>query len=300
MGFHHVPVLLDEAVDLVGPVPGGVYVDCTLGGGGHAEALLERGAPSARLIGLDRDPAALAAASARLERFGGRFIPVRSAFGEVEAVLAAQGLSRVDGLVADLGVSSPQLDEASRGFSFLRDGPLDMRMDPDQPTTAADLVNIADETELARVFFEYGEEHQSRRVARAVVRGRPFHRTLPLAEVIAAALGGRQGRIHPATRCFQALRIAVNDELGQLTRLLDALPRVLVGGGRAAIISFHSLEDRLVKHRIRGWAGLDSERDAYGDPVRAPVARMLTRKAVGAGDNNPRARSAKLRGVQFL
>lgn len=300
MAFHHVSVLLDEALALIGPAPGQVYVDCTLGGGGHAEGLLARSAPDGRVIGLDRDPAAIAAATARLAPFGARFTPVQAPFGDLAAVLRQQGLARVDGLVADLGVSSPQLDQAERGFSFGKDGPLDMRMGPDAPQTAADLVNLAPEEELARVFWEYGEERHSRRVARAVVAARPLHRTAELAAVIARAVGRSKERIHPATRCFQALRIAVNDELGQLDRLLDALPAALAGGGRAAIISFHSLEDRRVKHRLRRWAGLEAERDAYGAPLQAPVARLLTRKAVVSADANPRARSARLRGVQFV
>jgi len=297
--FQHETVMGSEVCALLAPRDGGLYLDCTLGGGGHAERLLEASGPTGRVIGLDRDPNALAAASARLAGFGERFVAVRSTFGALQAALAEAGVSAVDGLVADLGVSSPQLDQAARGFSFMRDGPLDMRMDPDAPTTAAELVNGLPEAELADLLYGLGEERQSRRLARAIVAARPITGTAQLAQVIAGAMGGPRDRIHPATRSFQALRLAVNDELGELDRLLAALPGCLTVGGRAAVISFHSLEDRRVKQRFRALAGLDAEKDAYGRSLGVPTARLITKKAVeDSGSGNPRARSAKLRVIE--
>lgn len=297
--FEHRSVLLSEAIALLAPRPGGVVVDCTLGGGGHAEAILEASGPDGRLIGLDRDPAALEAAGARLVRFGSRFTGVHGAFGDIVAHLARLGLGRVGGVLADLGVSSPQLDQAERGFSFSKDGPLDMRMDPTRGSSAAEVVNRASEAELADILWRLGEERHSRRVARAIVAGRPFTSTAQLAGVVARAVG-RAGDIHPATRTFQALRLAVNDELGELERLLVALPSVLIPGGRAVIISFHSLEDRRVKQCFREYCGVGGERDAYGRPLDAPRATLLTSRAIQASDDNPRARSARLRVIQWL
>lgn len=300
MGFEHRSVLLSEATALLSPQSGQVYVDCTLGGGGHSEALLEASAPDGRVIGIDRDPAALSAARQRLARFGERFVAVEGSFGDLERILAELGLASVDGVVADLGVSSPQLDEAERGFSFRNDGPLDMRMGPSVGPSAADLVNTATEEELANILFEYGEERRSRAVARAIVADRPFTRTAPLAALIERVVGRGKGRIHPATRSFQGLRIAVNDELGQLDALLSALPRCLRSGGRAAVISFHSLEDRKVKRHFKEMAGVGTPRDAYGQPLVPPTAKRLTRKAVVSTDGNPRARSARLRGIELI
>ncbi|MCB9761943.1 MAG: 16S rRNA (cytosine(1402)-N(4))-methyltransferase RsmH [Alphaproteobacteria bacterium] len=298
-GFAHRSVLLGEAVGLLAPRDGGVYVDCTLGGGGHAEALLEASAPTGRVVGLDRDPAALAAATQRLARFGDRFTPIRSSFAEIRRILDEMGLDAVDGILADLGVSSPQLDQAERGFSFRQDGPLDMRMDPALPRTAADLVNTLEGDALADLIWRYGEERKSRRIARAIVAARPHVSTLGLAQVVADADGGRPQRIHPATRTFQALRIVVNDELGQLDALLDAALGCLRVGGRLAVISFHSLEDRAVKQRFRALAGVGQPTDAFGHPLTPPRARLLTRKAVTSEDDNPRARSARLRAIEI-
>ncbi|MCB9796199.1 MAG: 16S rRNA (cytosine(1402)-N(4))-methyltransferase RsmH [Alphaproteobacteria bacterium] len=298
--FTHRSVLLAEAVALISPRPGGVYVDCTLGGGGHAEALLEASGPGGRILGIDRDPRAIRSASERLARFGARFEAVLGSFGDLPRILADRGLDAVDGVLADLGVSSPQLDDPERGFSFREDGPLDMRMGPGLERSAADLINEASREELARILREYGEERKAWAVAGAIVEQRPFTRTAPLAACIAAVVGKGKGRIHPATLSFQGLRIAVNDELGQLDALLAALPGCLAPGGRAAIISFHSLEDRRVKRCFRELAGVGTPRDAYGDPLEAPTARLLTTKAVVSTDDNPRARSARLRGIERL
>ncbi len=305
--FLHEPVLAKEVLELLRPAPGRLLLDCTLGGGGHALLFLERGA---RVIGIDKDPRALAAANARLARFGEAFRSVRADFRDARDVLDALGLGGVDGALADLGVSSPQLDEAERGFSFSRPGPLDMRMGQ-EGDTLADLLRRIDERELARILREYGEEPFARPVARAVKRALAEEAPLDtarLAEVVARAIPRRAWprKIHPATRTFQALRIAVNDELGALAAWLDGLPRLLAPGGRAAVISFHSLEDRRVKEKFRA---LTHACTCPPDlPVCACGARAsfapVTRKALVASEAevaaNPRARSAKLRAVEKL
>jgi 16S rRNA (cytosine1402-N4)-methyltransferase len=299
--FEHRTVLLDEAVQLLQPRPGKVIVDGTVGGGGHAAALLERGAD---VIGLDKDPRALAAASARLRPFGERFRPVRSDFADVPGVLGALGRSQVDGLLLDLGVSSPQLDAPERGFSFQRDGPLDMRMSGEGETAAERIGRLSD-GELADEIFQYGEERFSRPIARALKQDRP-ETTLQAAESVKRAVPRKAWPrgIHVATKTFQALRIAVNGELESLRRALDGLPGVIGPGGVAAIIAFHSLEDRMVKERFRDLAGRCV--CPPGLPVCACGAKgdfaLLTRKAVQASlaevEHNPRARSARLRAVE--
>ncbi|BDG10313.1 16S rRNA (cytosine(1402)-N(4))-methyltransferase RsmH [Anaeromyxobacter paludicola] len=305
--FHHVTVLANETVELLAPAPGKLILDGTLGGGGHSELLLSRGA---RVIGVDKDPAALAAARARLARYGEAFRAVRGDFRDARNVLDALGIGGVDGALVDLGVSSPQLDEAERGFSFSRPGPLDMRMGQ-EGETVADLLARIDEAELARILREYGEEPFARPIARAVKRAVAAGDRLDtagLAEVVARAVPRKAWpkRIHPATRTFQALRIAVNDELGALAAWLGALPATLAVGGRAAVISFHSLEDRMVKERFR-----ELTRGCTcppGLPVCAcgadPAFRAVTRKAVKASEDevaaNPRSRSARLRAVERL
>ncbi|HEY6100025.1 MAG TPA: 16S rRNA (cytosine(1402)-N(4))-methyltransferase RsmH [Anaeromyxobacter sp.] len=305
--FVHEPVLAREVVEILRPAPGKLLVDCTLGGGGHAGLFLERGA---RVIGIDKDPRALAAANARLARFGEAFRAVRADFRDARNVLDALGIAEVDGALADLGVSSPQLDVAERGFSFSRPGPLDMRM-AEEGETLADLLRRIDERELARILREYGEEPFARPVARAVKRAVEREGavdTARLAEVVSQAIPRKAWprKIHPATRTFQALRIAVNDELGALAAWLDGLPTLLAPGGRAAVISFHSLEDRRVKERFRALT------QACTCPPDLPVCACgakasfapVTRKAVTASDAevvaNPRARSAKLRAVEKL
>ena len=289
------------------PAPGRLLLDCTLGGGGHAERFLEAGA---QVIGLDRDPRAVAAARARLARFGEAFRAVRADFRDARGVLDALGLGEVDGTLADLGVSSPQLDEAERGFSFSRPGPLDMRMAA-EGETLGELLARVDEKELAGILRRYGEEPFARPIARAVKRAVASGERLDtarLAELVAGAIPRRAWphRIHPATRTFQALRIAVNDELGALAAWLDGLPSLLDAGGRAAAISFHSLEDRMVKERFRA---LTRACTCPPDlPICACGARAgftpVTRKAIQASQDevarNPRARSARLRAVEKL
>ncbi len=306
-GFRHVSVLAREVVDLLRPAPGRIVLDGTLGGGGHAEALLARGA---RVIGIDKDPRALAAATARLARYGEAFRAVRADFRDAPNVLAALGIAGVDGALVDLGVSSPQLDDATRGFSFRDAGPLDMRMGG-EGETVAELLARVEERELERILRDYGEEPFARPIARAIKRavsgGEPLD-TARLAEIVAGAIPRKAWprRIHPATRTFQALRIAVNDELGALAAWLDSLPSVLNVGGRAAAIAFHSLEDRMVKERFRA---LTNACTCPPDlPVCACGARSsfeaVTRKAVQASDEetaeNPRARSARLRVVERI
>ena len=305
--FAHEPVLATEVVELLRPEAGKLFLDGTLGGGGHSSLFLEAGA---RVIGIDKDPRAVAAANARLARFGEAFRAVKADFRDARNVLTALGIGGVDGALVDLGVSSPQLDEAERGFSFSRPGPLDMRMGG-EGETLADLLRRIDERELARILREYGEEPFARPIARAVKRavesGAPLD-TARLAEIVAGAIPRRAWprRIHPATRTFQALRIAVNDELGALAAWLDSLPAVLNPGGRAGAISFHSLEDRRVKEKFRA---LTRACTCPPDlPVCACGARAtfaaVTRKAVTASEaevaRNPRARSAKLRIVEKL
>lgn len=291
-GFAHVPVLLAETLTALAPRAGGAYCDCTLGRGGHAEAILERSAPDGRLVGIDRDPVAIEASRVRLGRFGARVTLLHGAFGAIREHLAMAGVPSVDGLVADLGVSSPQLDEAERGFSFQREGPLDMRMDPTCGPTAKELVASLSENELADVLYTLGDERKSRPIARAIKRREAegaLETTRDLRDAIVSAVGrGRPGSIDPATRSFQALRIAVNREDGELRDLLAALPDVLAPGGVAAIIAFHSHEDRAVKRAFRG----------------SDVLVPLTKKPVIASGEeaarNPRARSAKLRAARRL
>ncbi len=287
----HVPVLLKEAIDFLNVRRGGTYIDATVGLGGHSYEIAKRlGAPG-HLIGLDKDPAALDIARRRL---GGEDFPkvtlLQCSFAEVGERF---GKNFADGILADIGVSSLQLNDAARGFSFQAEGPLDMRMDPRSERTAEQVVNHLDERELADVIYEFGEERRSRRIARAIVRSRPIRSTVHLADVISAAarpMNPEQRRIHPATRTFQALRIFVNRELDDLRALLEAAPRILKPGGRVVVISFHSLEDRIAKDAFREGAN------------KYKYFRVLTKKPVTASeeeeDSNPRARSAKLRAAE--
>jgi 16S rRNA (cytosine1402-N4)-methyltransferase len=298
--FHHVTVLRDAVVAQLQPRPGGQYLDGTLGGGGHTLALLEA-ASGCRVCGIDADPAALAAATQRMQTAGiapERYTFIHGQFGAMAHLTAQHGFTQFDGIVLDLGVSSHQLDTAERGFSFNSDGPLDMRLDPTQGITAADLVNELGEQPLADLIYRYGEERLSRRIARFIIERRrttPFTRTADLAAVVARAAGrGGRDRIHPATRTFQALRIAVNGELDQLEAALLQVIDLLAPSGRVAVISFHSLEDRIVKQFFRaesGYGGSANER-----PIRLQI---ITRKPLEADEAelaaNPRARSAKLR-----
>jgi 16S rRNA (cytosine1402-N4)-methyltransferase len=292
----HVPVLSDEVLEYLKVRPGGVYADATLGFGGHSSEIARRLGGAGKLIAFDRDPQAMELAQARLARLAeelGDAMPqvefVPRAFSEMAKVVAARSL---DGLLADFGVSSMQLDEAHRGFSFRTDGPLDMRMDTRSGMTAEQVVNQFGEEELANMIYEFGEERRSRRIARAIVRARPIQTTAELARVVSAAAPPMKGdKIHPATRTFQALRIRVNDELGEIQTLLRSAESLLKKEGRLVLISFHSLEDRLVK-------------DALRDAGRAKVFEVLTKKPVVAGEQetqrNPRARSAKLRAARKI
>lgn len=305
-GFHHVTVLLRATVQQLDVRPGGRWLDGTLGGGGHAEAVLDASSPDGWLLGLDRDPAALAAARARLQRHGDRFQAIHGRFGDMARLAgpdAAAWRGPYDGIVLDLGVSSPQLDHPGRGVSFQQPGPVDMRMDPTTGESAAELLDRLDEDQLTALLHRYGEEPRARRIARAVLAGRPWPDTAALAQAVAQASGYHGSRTHPATRTFQALRLAVNDELGELERALDAAPALLAPGGRLAVITFHSLEDRVVKHRFRALAGVGAPTDAYGHPLHPPAFRLVTRKAIDGREqdpDNPRARSARLRVLQRL
>ena len=302
MSAPHAPVLLDEVIEALAPRAGDVIIDATFGAGGYSRAILATGAT---VIGLDRDPTVQPHAEAVANDFPGRFQLIRTAFSSLADAFARSGAAKLDGVVFDIGVSSMQLDQAERGFSFMRDGPLDMRMS-DEGETAADIVNTWDHGPMAHIFKLYGDERQSGRVATAILRRRvekPFERTLDLAAVVEKALGGRRGAaIHPATRVFQALRIAVNDELGELRAGLEAAEATLAPGGRMVVVTFHSLEDRIVKAFLTERTG-----NAPGGSRHAPVA-IETRKpsftlsfkgAHEAGQaelgSNPRARSAKLR-----
>jgi len=294
----HTPVLLSEVVGLLPAGGPKVLVDCTVGLGGHAEALLESAGPDARLIGLDVDEENLRRAKRRLAPFGGRCRLFCANFADLPAVLAEAGEGRADFLLADLGVSSSQLADPDRGFAFSADGPLDMRMDRRLAGTAADLLGSLSEKALADLIYQFGQERYSRRIARAVVAARkaaPIERTLQLAEIVARAMPApaRRARrgVHPATRTFQALRIAVNDELASLERLLEALAGVLAPGGRAVIISFHSLEDRRVKRAFARLARIGAGRVLTDKPV-TPSPQEIKR--------NPRSRSAKLRAVEKI
>lgn len=288
--FVHRTVLLHETVAALQPRSGGVYADATLGGGGHAEAILEASSPDGVIIGVDRDENALAAARHRLSRFGSRARFVHAPFSQLSSALRQAGFDSVDGIVADLGVSSPQLDHADRGFSFSRPGPLDMRMDASRGPTVFEFMQDQTENELADVIYQYGEERLSRRIARVIkeaLAADELHTTEDLRAAVNRAVGGRRGqKTDPATRTFQALRIAVNDELGELKQLLLELPDLLRPEGVAAVISFHSLEDRIVKHAFRG------------DDRLEPCTKKPVIPTDAEANENPRARSAKLRAAR--
>lgn len=298
-GSGHLPVMLPQVLELLAPKPGAVVLDCTAGRGGHAEAIVEKLGSGGRYIGLDADPANVAFTAGRLAQPAGergvRVDVLHRNFAAARQALDELGVERVDGLLADLGFASTHVDDPSRGFSFRTEGPLDMRMDPTHGTTAAELVNELPQRELADLIYQYGEERFSRRIAEKIAERRrrePITTTGQLAEICASAYGHRrhQSRIDPATRTFQALRIAVNDELNRLGLLLEQVPQLLKPGGRAVIISFHSLEDRPVKTAFRDWA-------------KAGLATLLTKKPLTADEQetamNPRSRSAKTRALQW-
>jgi 16S rRNA (cytosine1402-N4)-methyltransferase len=307
--FVHATVLADEAIQFLAPRAGEVYCDATLGGGGHSERILEASTPDGRLVGIDRDPMALEAARARLERFGDRVSLVHGTFGDASRLLGELGVVPVDGFILDVGVSSPQLDRAERGFSFQREGPLDMRMNPTAGETARELIARVDVDELADLIRRYGEERYAGRIARAIkeaIADGALHTTTELAALIARAVPTRERTKDPATRTFQALRIAVNDELGQLERFLADFPSLLKPGGRIVVIAFHSLEDALVKDRFRELAKEPNVPPDIAAKMGLPPAtlKLFTRKPVWASDEenarNPRARSARLRAAVRL
>jgi 16S rRNA (cytosine1402-N4)-methyltransferase len=297
----HVPVLLAEVLEALSPRDGAHYIDGTFGGGGYARAILE--AADCRVLGIDRDPDAIARGQALVAHFGGRLTLVQGEFSRLDEL--ADGLT--DGVVLDLGVSSFQFDEAERGFSFRADGPLDMRMSK-QGESAADFVNATDEKALIHIISRYGEEHRARTIARAIIAARPISRTGELAAIVSEALGpqARRFAVHPATRTFQALRIHVNDELGELERGLDAATRVLADGGRLAVVSFHSLEDRIVKQFLAGRSNAAARPSRHAPDARcvAQPYRLLTSRPRMPGaaeiEANPRARSARLRGAERI
>ena len=309
-GFNHITVLLDEAVEALAVRPDGCYLDGTFGRGGHSRLILQKLGPEGRLLGFDKDPQAIATGQA-LAAEDGRFVIVQRSFAEMGSEIAARGLTgKVDGILLDLGVSSPQLDDPERGFSFMNDGPLDMRMDPDRGISAAEFVNTASQEEIARVFKEYGEERFSGRMARAVVERRaitPFERTGDLAEVLKVANPAWEKGKHPATRTFQGLRIHVNNELGDLEAGLEAALESLAIGGRLVVISFHSLEDRIVKLFMRKLVKGEPDNLPRGLPVQhvAFVPKIKVHgKAQTASDAelkaNPRSRSAVMRVAEKL
>lgn len=305
----HVSVLLEEVLTGLQLRPGALAIDCTLGGGGHTAHILAQTAPNGRVLGLDADPDAIARGSSRFatELAAGRLTLVQSPFEAVAEVATQAGFDPVDAILLDLGVSSFQLDQPERGFSLMQPGPLDMRFDPEQVPSAADIVNEWPERELADLIYQFGEERHSRRIARHLVQQRPITTTQQLAEIVTRAAGGRRGeRLHPATRTFQALRIAVNRELEQLTNVLPQALSLLRPGGRLAVISFHSLEDRIVKQ----WAQAEATEfvhdrlHPFGGVERTPTVTLVTRKPItpsaGEVESNPRSRSAKLRIIERL
>lgn len=303
MNSWHVPVLLEPVLETLAVRIGGRYVDGTLGGGGHAAAVAERVGPEGVVLGIDQDPAARARAGERLAPFADRVRIAAGNFSEVVRIVDEHGLRPVDGILLDLGVSSHQLDTADRGFAIRHLGPLDMRMDSEsEGIDAAELLNTFSEAEIARILFEYGEESRSRRIAAEIVRARPLRTTEDLVDCVRRTMPfrTRPGEIHPATKVFQAVRIAVNRELDVLREAIDAAVSVLAPGGRLVVISYHSLEDRIVKESFRRWAGMREGNDLPTvEPDPEPVLKIVTRKPVVPTESeirvNPRSRSAKLR-----
>ena len=289
----HIPVLREEAIEALAVQPGGRYIDCTLGAGGHAAAILERSSPGGQLLGIDADPRAIKAAQANLEAYSDSSLLVNQNFADLRAICVKYSFFPVHGILFDLGLSSLQLENNGRGFSFQHDAPLDMRLSPRQDVTADIIVNATPEGQLAQLIKEYGEERYSRRIARQMVQQRPIATTLRLAEVIEQAVGGRRGRIHPATRTFLALRIAVNQELEHLKSALEQAIALLGFGSRLVVISYHSLEDRIVKQFM--------QREASGEKARL---RLINKKVITPSlaevQFNPRSRSAKLRAAERI
>jgi len=302
----HIPVLLEETIQALSVHPGGRYIDCTLGGGSHAAAILEHSAPGGQLLGIDADPEAIKAARARLEAYGNSILLVNENFVNLQDICTKYDFFPVHGILFDLGLSSLQLEDDSRGFSFQQDGPLDMRLSPSQEITAADIVNTLPETGLTRLLRTYGEEAYSRHIARQIVQERPINTTRQLAQIVERAVGGRRGKIHPATKTFQALRIAVNHELEYLESAIKQAISLLGFGGRLVVISYHSLEDRIVKQFMQ-----QESRDCIcppGTPTcicgHTASLKLITRKVVTPSpeeiQSNRRSRSAKLRVAECI
>ena len=311
MEFQHAPVLLHECIEALDIKPDGIYLDGTLGGAGHSREIASRLSENGMLIGVDRDPAALQAAGERLSAAKARILLVHENFQNLRDILNQAGVERIDGMLFDLGVSSPQLDEAERGFSYMNDAPLDMRMNPEDRLSAYEVVNDWPQEELKRILFEYGEERYAPLIAAAIVRERakkPIETTLELAGIIRSAMPAQalREKQHPAKRSFQAIRIAVNDELGAVERMMEAAPDLLNPGGRLAVITFHSLEDRIVKNAMQTAAKGCICPPSFPVCVcgRKPSVRILTKKPITSQpeelDENPRARSAKLRVAEKL
>lgn len=300
----HLPVLYHEIITALRPTSTGKYLDATVGAGGHARGILKASTPHGKLLGMDLDKQALAIADQRLKNFSGRYTLVQASYTRLLEEMQHIGWSTVNGIVIDLGLSSMQLDTAERGFSFRLEGPLDMRFDPDQSLSAADLVNLSSEKDLADIIWRYGEEKQSRRIARSIVQARPVNTTSQLAGIIAKAIKGKKSKIHPATRTFQALRIAVNQELQSLATFLPRAVEALAPGGRLAVISFHSLEDRIVKQYF-----VRESKDCVCPPNQPvctcghkAILERITRRSIVPQEQemaeNSRARSARLRVVE--
>ena len=311
MEFQHKSVLLQECIDALNIRPDGIYLDGTLGGAGHSSQIARRLTEGGRLIGVDRDRTALAAAKERLAPYADRVTLVHSNFAEIDAILDSLGIPAVDGMLFDLGVSSPQLDDASRGFSYMADAPLDMRMDKDDALTAGEVVNTWTQGELRRILYDYGEERYAPQIAAAICRARekaPFETTLELVDIIRSAMPAQalREKQHPAKRSFQAIRIAVNDELGAVSRMMQAAVGRLNPGGRLAVITFHSLEDRIVKSEMQQAARGCTCPPEFPVCVcgKKPLVKLVTRKPIVSGpaelEENPRARSAKLRVAEKL
>lgn len=311
MEFQHKSVLLQECIDALNIRPDGIYLDGTLGGAGHSSQIARRLTEGGRLIGVDRDRTALAAAKERLAPYADRVTLVHSNFAEIDAILDSLGIPAVDGMLFDLGVSSPQLDDASRGFSYMADAPLDMRMDKDDALTAGEVVNTWPQGELRRILYDYGEERYAAQIAAAICRARekaPIETTLELVDIIRSAMPAQalREKQHPAKRSFQAIRIAVNDELGAVSRMMQAAVGRLNPGGRLAVITFHSLEDRIVKSEMQQAARGCTCPPEFPVCVcgKKPLVKLVTRKPIVSGpaelEENPRARSAKLRVAEKL
>ena len=311
MEFQHKSVLLQECIDALNIRPDGIYLDGTLGGAGHSSQIARRLTEGGRLIGVDRDRTALAAAKERLAPYADRVTLVHSNFAEIDAILDSLGIPAVDGMLFDLGVSSPQLDDASRGFSYMADAPLDMRMDKDDALTAGEVVNTWPQGELRRILYDYGEERYAPQIAAAICRARekaPVETTLELVDIIRSAMPAQalREKQHPAKRSFQAIRIAVNDELGAVSRMMQAAVGRLNPGGRLAVITFHSLEDRIVKSEMQQAARGCTCPPEFPVCVcgKKPLVKLVPRKPIVSGpaelEENPRARSAKLRVAEKL